>query len=512
MWPGNALKVVTRAAVPVNAWTHVTATYDGSGKAAGVRIYLDGVGAEAEVIRDGLAKDITYGGGEPNLALGHRFRDNGFKGGQVDELHVFDRALTPLEAAHEAGRDDLRKALAAGAGTAELFAYFSATVHEPTRQAAERLRQARLDHARFLEPIPEIMVMQELPTPKPAFVLKRGAYDSPGERVSADTPAVLPPFPAEQPRNRLGLARWLTDRGHPLTARVTVNRVWQMLFGKGLAETSDNFGSTGTPPTHPELLDWLALDFIDHGWDLKRLIRTIVLSATYRQASRLTPELLARDPYNQLLARAPARRLTAEMLRDQALFTAGLLAAKVGGPSVYPYQPEGLWDEAMGRPAYPRSKGPDLYRRGLYTFWKRTAPPPVMVTFDAADRSVCTARRQATSTPLQALALLNDPQLVEAARFLGQRMLKEGGATRADQVAWAFRAVTGRVPTAQEVALLTRLYADQAAGFAAAPQDATKLLAVGDARNDATLPPAELAAAATVALALLNHDAAVVRR
>src|SRR5262249_23389656 len=198
------------------------------------------------------------------------------------------------------------------------------------------------------------------------------------------------------------------------------------MFGRGLVETSDNFGSTGSPPTHPELLDWLARDFVRSGWDVKRLLRTIALSATYRQSAKVTPEGLAKDPYNHLLARMSPRRLSAEMLRDQALFVSGLLVERQGGPSVYPYQPEGLWNEAMGRPHYPRSRGPDLYRRSLYTFWKRTVPHPQMTTFDAADRSVCSARRQATSTPLQALALLNDPQTVEAARFLGQRTLKEG--------------------------------------------------------------------------------------
>jgi mono/diheme cytochrome c family protein len=518
MWPGNSLKVVTRRAVPVNAWAHVAVTYDGSSRAAGVAVYIDGEPAELEVVRDGLRKDITYDGGEPDLAIGYRFRDSGFKGGRVDEFRVFGRALTPLEAAHLAGRDGFSAAwmTAADALTAEqregLFEYFLAVVHEPAVKAAADLRAARREHSKYLNPIPEAMVMEELPTPKPAFVLRRGAYDAPGERVTADTPKALPPFPPDQPRNRLGLARWLTQPDHPLTARVTVNRLWQQMFGRGLVETSDNFGTTGTPPTHPELLDWLARDFVAHGWDVKRFLKQVALSETYRRSSRATPEMLRKVPYNHLLARFPARRLTAEMLRDQALYVGGLLVEKQGGPSVYPYQPEGLWDEAMGRPKYPRSKGEDLYRRSLYTVWKRTAPHPQLTTFDAADRSVCTVQRQATNTPLQALALLNDPQIVEAARFLGQRMLKEGGDTPAARAAWAFRTVTGRPPTEREAAILVKLHDEQKAEFAANPKDAEKLLAVGDSEPDPKLDKVELAAAATLALAVLNHDEAVNRR
>jgi hypothetical protein len=520
MWPGNSLKVVTKAAVPVNAWKHLTATHDGSGTAAGVRLYIDGQLAEVEVVRDKLTKDITYDGKEPNLAIGYRFRDNGFKGGWVDEFRVYDRALTALEAAGLAGvpaepTDDV------------LFDYFASAVHEPTRTAAGELRSARRDLVRFVHAIPEIMVMEELPTPKPAYILKRGAYDAHGEQVTADTPKVLPPFPEGLPRNRLGLAKWLTDPEHPLLARVTVNRAWQMMFGCGLVETADNFGTQGARPTHPELLDWLAREFVnstkptDRGpwalpgspWDYKRLLKLIALSATYRQSSKAAPELLARDPHNELLARGPVKRLTAEMLRDQALAASGLLVEKLGGPSVKPYQPAGLWEEiAMGRPRYDQGKGDDLYRRSLYTFWKRTVPPPSMVTFDAADRSVCSVKRQSTSTPLQALVLLNDVQFVEAARFVGQRVLKEGGRTPEERVCFAFRLITGRTPTDRERAVLLKLYAEQKAAFEADPEAAKKLLAVGERKADPTLPPADLAAATVLANVLFSHDEAVNRR
>ena len=356
------------------------------------------------------------------------------------------------------------------------------------------------------------MVMEEMAQPRPAYMLKRGAYDAPGEQVFANTPGALPPFPVGAPRNRLGLARWLLDANHPLLGRVTVNRAWQQMFGRGIVETSDNFGSQGAPPAHPELLDWLAREFVDSGWDMKRLLKLIALSSTYRQSSKADPEMLARDPSNQLLARGPARRLTAEMLRDQALAASGLLAGAVGGPSVRPYQPSGLWEIALGNPSYGQGKGDDLHRRSLYTFWKRTVPPPAMVTFDAAERNVCVVRRQSTSTPLQALALLNDTQMVEAARLVGQRMLTEGGASLGRQVAWVFRLVTGRTASEKEVVVLEKLFLEQRQMFAGDAEAAQKLLAVGEAKNEASLNPVDLAASAVLAKALLNHDESIMRR
>ena len=499
MWPGNSLKVRTKQPLRANEWAQITVAYDGSSAAEGVKVYLDGKRAELDVVRDKLTKDITYGG-EPSLAVGYRFRDNGFKGGLVDELKVWNRAVTAAE-------------LVDAPTDGSLYPYFASVVHEPTKKAVEELRAARKAYTAFINPIPEIMVMDELPTPKPAHVLKRGAYDTPGEKVSADTPKVLPPFPKGAPRNRLGLARWLTDPENPLAARVAVNRAWQQMFGHGLVETADNFGTQGARPTHPELLDWLAREFVRTGWDQKRLLKTIALSATYCQSSKAAPELLARDPHNELLARGPAKRLTAEMLRDQALATSGLLVEKLGGPSVRPYQPAGLWEEiAMGRPRYEQSKGDDLYRRGLYTFWKRTVPPPAMTTFDAADRSVCTVKRQSTSTPLQALVLLNDTQFVEAARFVGQRALKEGGVTAEERTAWTFRLITGRAPSDKERAVLMKLFAEQKALFERDPAAAKKLLSVGEKPADAKLPVADHAAATVLANVLFNHDEAVMRR
>jgi hypothetical protein len=519
-WPGSSLKVVTLQTLPIATWTHVTLTYDGSSRAAGARIYVNGVAAPVEVIRDKLGGDITYDKEkQPPLLIGHRMRDSGFRGGRVDEFRIFARELSPLEAAHLAGRSDFADAWRSSADKLSreqrvaLRDHYVRTVAPGVRAESEALAALRRDYAKTLDAVPDVMVMEELPKPRPAYVLKRGNYDQPGEEVRADTPAALLPFAKNLPRNRLGLARWATDPRNPLTARVAVNRFWQMMFERGLVESSDNFGATGTPPSHPELLDRLAHDFVASGWNVKAFFKQVALSATYRQSSHASTALIARDPQNLLLGRGPSRRLSAEMLRDQALAASGLLVEKIGGPSVKPYQPPGLWEEiAMGKPKYEQGKGDDLHRRSLYTFIKRTVPPPAMITFDATDRANCTVRRQATSTPLQALALLNDTQLLEAARFIGVRMLREGGATPAEQVRFAFRLVTSRAPSERETATLVTAMAEQEEIFRTDAAAATTLLAVGEARVDSSLPVARLAAATMVVSLLLNHDEAVMRR
>jgi hypothetical protein len=519
-WPGNSIKVVSLEMLPPGKWTHVTLTYDGSSRAAGTRIYLDGVAAAVEVVRDKLAGDITYDKEkQPPFLIGHRMRDSGFKGGRVDELRMFSRELSPLEAAHLAGRSDFSDAWRAPADQltsvqrVALKDHFVRAVATEVRAELERLAALRRDYVKEFDAVPEVMVMEEEPRPRPAYLLERGNYDRHGAKVQPTTPTALPAFARDLPRNRLGLAKWATDPVNPLTARVAINRLWQIMFERGLVESADNFGVTGSVPTHPELLDWLACEFVAGGWNVKAMLREIALSATYRQSSRVTPELRARDPQNLLLGRAPARRLTAEMLRDQALTASGLLIEKIGGPPVKPYQPPGLWEEiGMGKPKYEQGKGDDLHRRSLYTFLKRTVPPPAMITFDATDRSNCIVRRQATSTPLQALALLNDTQLIEAARFIGARMLKEGGATQAEQVRFAFRVVTSRTPTTREIAVLASALAEQEEIFTADPDAATKLLNVGETVTEPALPAPRLAAATMVASALLNHDEAVMRR
>ena len=288
--------------------------------------------------------------------------------------------------------------------------------------------------------IPSTMVMAEMAEPRDTFVMLRGAYDKPGDKVTPSTPGFLPPMPADAPRNRLGLAQWLVAPSNPLTARVAVNRYWQMYFGTGLVKTADDFGSQGEAPSHPELLDWLATEFVRTGWDVKAMQRLIVTSAAYRQASVVTPALHERDPENRLIARGPRVRLEAEMIRDQALSLSGLLSTKMGGPSVKPYQPEGLWEQLsafQGRKLFERSTGEDLWRRSVYSYWKRTVPPPAMTIFDAPTRESCVVRRQMSSTPLQALALLNDEMYVETARKFAERMVKEGGASATERVSWA---------------------------------------------------------------------------
>ena len=519
LWPGASIKVVSKTSIAPNAWTHLAVTYDGSSRALGARVYIDGKRVPVEVVRDGLYKDVTYDGTEPDLAIGYRFRDNGFIGGRVDDLSVYDRELTALEVDAVSGGERFARAWEKGATEwnaeeqEDMRAYFLSVVYQPAREAQRELKRLREEQNRLVMSVPEAMVMQEMPQPRKAHVLVRGAYDAPGEEVTAATPAALPPMAADLPRNRLGLARWLVSADNPLMARVTVNRLWQMMFGNGLVETSDNFGLQGAQPTHPDLLDWLAHDFMSTGWDVKRALRQMALSATYRQSSIGTPERIARDPHNHLLARGPSRRLTSEMLRDQALAVSGLLVEKIGGPSVKPYQPPGLWEEiAMGKPVYDQGKGEDLHRRSLYTFWKRTVPPPAMILFDAAERNVCTVKRQSTSTPLQALALLNDVQWIEAARFIGERMLREGGRGLRSQLAWVFPLVTGRHAGERELTVLTQMYEEQSKLFAGDPSSAERLLNMGDARGDATLPVTDRAAATVIAQALLNFDETLMRR
>jgi Protein of unknown function (DUF1553)/Protein of unknown function (DUF1549)/Planctomycete cytochrome C len=370
------------------------------------------------------------------------------------------------------------------------------------------------ERKRFEKSLPTTMIMAEQSKPRETFMLKRGQYDQPGEKVETGTPEWLNAFPANAPKNRLGLAQWLVDPKNPLTARVTVNRFWQMLFGTGLVKSVENFGSQAEPPTHPELLDWLASEFVRSGWDVKAMLKLMVTSATYRQSSRLTAELLERDPENRLLARAPRIRLSAEIVRDQALATSGLLTPTVGGRSVRPYQPAGLWEEIAFDPKlaiYVQDTGPELYRRSLYTFWKRTVPPPLMTTFDAPSREICVMKRSRTSTPLQALALMNETSFVEAARNLGQRMLREGGQTLDEQLAWAFRTVLSRPTSDAELKILRENHAKQLTRFNQDAAAADKLVSVGDSRRDPKLSVNQLAAATACASLILNLDEAVTK-
>jgi hypothetical protein len=358
------------------------------------------------------------------------------------------------------------------------------------------------------------MVMQDEKSPRMTYVLNRGNYAQPkkDEPVQPGVPASLGALAADLPPNRLGLAKWLASPTHPLTARVAVNRLWQQLFGQGLVRTVEDFGSQGEWPSHPELLDWLATDFTEYGWDVKRALRQIVMSNTYRQASRTTPETLERDPENRLLARGPRFRLQGELIRDNALAASGLLVRDIGGPSVKPYQPPGLWEEVtISNERYVPDSGPKLYRRGMYTYWKRSAPPPSLIAFDAPTRESCVVRRSRTNTPLQALVSMNDPQFVEAARALAQRAMKEGGDSAQSRIVHAYRLATGVRPTEFALKLMLEGHAKELEVFRAQPDRAKKLLAVGESKRDETLDAAEHAALATVCGLILNLDATLTR-
>lgn len=518
--PDDLIHVRTRDSVRLRAWTHVAFTYDGTGAARGLRLYIDGRETDRLVLSDQLRGRIypaeraheTYRAFPVRrLRIGQSYRtytgEDGIFLGRLDDIHLWNAALTPAEVVLDHSP---------AARLADNYvAHHLAIRSDDYRTKLREVREAKREQLARQDTLPRLMVSQDMPTPRPTYVLARGAYDAPTERVEPGTPARILPFPEDLPKNRLGLTEWLFHPDNPLTARVAVNRYWQMIFGRGLVKTAHDFGSQGALPSHPELLDYLATDFRNNGWDLRRLLRTMVLSDAYRRASHATPDQREWDPENVFLARGPSGRLPAEMIRDNALAAAGLLNRDVGGPSVRPYQPEGLWIQAnqfsQALLRYVPDAGDDLYRRSLYTFNKRTAPPPFMVNFDAAGRDVCTVKRSQTNTPLQALNLLNDPQFVEAARVLAQRVQTEKQAT-GEQLSLAFRLVTGRRAKTEEITILERLYADELARFRATPALADSLLTTGEFPLDPALDPLATAALASVGNVLLNHDEAYVKR
>jgi hypothetical protein len=519
VWPGNAIGVEATEPIAHGEWQHVAVTYDGSSRAAGLRLYLNGRELKTRVLRHRIYKSAAAGGhGDGHFTLGQRFRDRGFKDGEIDEFRAYGRALTSLEVRqlHDGGPLLAEGNAAQNLDSLRVF-YFSA-IDADAREAISRLREAGQQLVAVEDEIHEVSVMGELPEPRPTYILARGAYDAPksdANRVSRDVfQEMLPPFAESASRNRLGLAQWMTAADHPLTARVAVNRIWSNFFGDGLVATPENMGRQGIAPSHPELLDWLARDFVDNGWDVKRLCRNIVLSATYQQDSRAAAELRERDPENQLLARGASRRLSAEQVRDLALAASGLLDAKLGGPPVSPYQPGGdLWRETNSMsPAYQQSTGKALHRRSIYSVWKRTAPLPNMMVFDATSREVCTIARGRTSTPLQALVLLNDTQFIEAARALATavaRDCREPG----EQIAAAFLRLAGRRPELHELRLLEDLYNEQRTFFRDnAQQDPAKFTGIGEAQAETDLESADLAALTVACQAIMNLDATIHER
>lgn len=516
-WPGNALRVVSREKLPINQWVHVAMRYDGSSHAAGLGLFIDGQRIQTKVVRDSLTKHIKgadgFGGGDVDqLAFGQRFRDVGFKNGMIDELKVYDRQLSELELRFgyltEALPQNVNEVLH-NSSEPQLREFFNEQSPAVIRLRDE-LRSLRDRRSETGDRIAEIMVMRELPQPRPTYVLNRGAYDSPGELVDRGVPDAIFPRVLPAQLTRLELAKWLVDPQHPLTARVAVNRFWQSLFGHGIVATAEDFGMQGTPPTHPDLLDWLSVEFVESGWDVKQLMKSLVMSATYRQSSNPTPELLEHDPENRLYARGPALRLSAEAIRDTALYASGLLVEQLGGPPVKPYQPEGLWEEKSGL-AYVRDTGEGSHRRSIYTYFKRTSPPPNMLSFDMSNREVCVVRRQATNTPLQTLVLLNDPQYVEAARALAESAIKNSPDLN-QRLEFVYRRLTGRRPDSAVQAVLQSMYAEQRQLFASAPDSVELWLSIGDHRSDLSRNSLDTAALAVVANGLMSFDETLMKR
>ncbi len=523
VWPDNAIVETTIKEVPREEWVQLTMTYDGSSKASGLKLYVNGEHMQTNVVIDNLYKDIIFHDLEdyiypepiePGLQIGARWRGKGIAGAIVDELKVFSKELTPLEVLKLSDTKLLKPLISKTSKELSdtdkklLTDYYLSVKSIPTREAISSLQKVRTIQADSADNIKEIMVMKDSPGLRKTYLLERGQYDAHGEEVFSNTPSSLPAMSEDLPKNRLGLAKWLTDPKHPLTARVAVNRYWQNFFGKGIVETSEDFGNQGSLPTHPELLDWLATNFIESGWDLKALNKQIVMSQTYQQDSNVSEELREIDPDNLLLARGPSKRLSGEMLRDNALVASGLLNAKIGGESVKPYQPKGLWK--MTHLPYKRDTGDKLYRRSLYTIWKRTAPNPTIATFDASTREICMTRRQETNTPLQALVLLNDPTYIEASKVMGKNMT--AFASVEEGIKDIYIRLTGRQISQKELQLLVTLQQEEYDRFNSNISKAKGWLASGDFAFDPDDNLSMIAANAIVASTIMNSDATITKR
>ncbi|MEO0476594.1 MAG: DUF1553 domain-containing protein, partial [Planctomycetota bacterium] len=513
-WPYNTLKVTTKADVlKPNNWHHVFVTYDGSKKSTGVKIYIDGKVQPFDASHDTLNGTTIS---EAPLTFGARTPGSPFTGGSVDDVRIYSRLLSPDEVAMLAIGDAITPllAIAADQRTPEqvkaLRDYYLNSVDEQYPQLTKDRDQTKQQRDRLYNAAPSTLVYKEMSEPKPAYVLERGLYDQKGKQVQRGVPAFLPTMADGLPMDRMGFAKWLTHPDHPLTARVTVNRHWQQLFGTGLVKSSEDFGVQGNQPSHPELLDWLAVQFIQDGWDVKQLMKRLVMSATYRQTAAVSPKLYQDDPENRLLARGPRLRLDAEVLRDQVLAVSGLMNNQVGGASVKPPQPAGIWSavgyESSNTANFKADTGDKVYRRSLYLFWKRTAPPPYMVAFDAPNRESCTVRRERTNTAMQALVVLNEPQYVESARRLAELAMREAGGSVEDKIAWMMQRTVIRTPTEREMKILLTGFEEQLAVYQADTEAAKQLIAIGTSQPDAALDPAQLAAWTMTASTLMNLD------
>ncbi|MEZ6126827.1 MAG: DUF1553 domain-containing protein [Planctomycetaceae bacterium] len=516
-WPTDAIKVNSKNRLKPDQWQHVFVTYDGSKSADGVRMYVDGKIWEWDIEQNRLAGSIQSGG---PFYLGRRNQGSEFKGA-IDDVRVYGRTLAESEVAALAGNDPVTPLLAKApeqltdAERQLLKDHFLNVVDAEYKSLAARQTELASRIAELRKPIVNVMIMADVPQMRQTYVLNRGDYASPlkDRPVSPGVPAVLPRLPDGASANRLGLAEWLIQPNHPLTARVAVNRYWAMLFGEGIVRSVEDFGAQGEWPSHPDLLDWLAVDFVESGWDVKRCLKQMVMSGTYRQSSVLSPEKREADPENRLLSRGPRFRLQAEFVRDNALAAGGLLIPKVGGPGVKPYQPDGLWNEVSldGNLRFVQDHGENLYRRSMYTYWKRSAPAPSMTIFDAPSREKCSMRRSRTNTPLQALVTLNDPQFVEAARNLAQLAMEQGGDSVEQQMVFAHRRATGLRPTGAVTAILQEAYNEELEAFRSNPDAAAKWLAIGESTRNDSLDSAAHAAMAVVASMILNLDETLTR-
>jgi hypothetical protein len=517
-WPDIALKVTAKKVLSPGEWHHVIAVFDGTLKGAeAIQIYVDGIAADLEVNNNTLGPNIET---KAPLRLGGRsdkdVAADTITGGKVflQDLAFFDHALNLGEVAHLAANGLLADFLAAETNSVQrtnrLFNVYMAGFDAPTKKFESKLQTLKTEEQQIKVRGASTLVFEEKKNSEPtAFVLTRGNYAAKGDKVSAATPAALPPMPSDQPHNRLGLARWLVSRDNPLTARVTVNRLWSQMMGIGIVETTGDFGVMGARPTNQPLLDWLAVEFMDSGWDFRHMAKLIVTSATYRQSEKVSKEKLEKDPQNRLFARGPHVRLDAEQIRDQALAASGLLVSKIGGPPVKPYQPEGIWEDVAMKDSntrfYKQDKGEALYRRSIYTFWKRVAPPPSMEILNAPTREVLCTRRDRTDTPLQALVTMNDPEFVEAARHLAAKALRSDPQfdKRLDQIT---EALLARRFTSAERAVAKDLEEHAQKEYAKNPDAAKSLLTVGESPADNKLPAPDLAAWTLVASQIMNLD------
>ncbi len=511
----DRMRIESLQSIPLGKWAHVSGVYDGSRTTMGMQLYINGKKAKVRTIVD-ESLNPTIANAPLRIGYGPGPQDR-FQG-KISDARVYSRALSSQQAGVISVKDSLAEISAipheqrtAAQQDKLRWAVLDQQGSTEAMNAWQQLRKSEMEREDFMRSLPTVMVMRERQQLRPTHLLFRGSFDAPREQVEQGLPAVLPSLPANMPNNRLGLAHWLTDQQHPLTSRVTVNRFWQMLFGRGIVSTVEDFGSQGAPPSHPKLLDWLAVDFIESGWDIKHLLRTIVTSATYRQSSKLTPELSEKDPENLLLARAPRQRLPAESIRDQALSIAGLLSTGSGGPSVKPYQPTGLWKELSNWKAYENDHGKNLYSRSLYTFWKRTLGPPAMLAFDASPRETCVVQEVRTNTPIQALNLMNDPTYNEAARLYAERMLLEGGDNDQTRLSYGFLLATARQPAESENRILLSTLNRYRDRYLTTPEDAGKYLSVGEHPRNKSIQTAELAAYTAVASMLLNLDETITR-